>query len=44
MGLEVFSSGIEAQRWCKKEVYNKIENNAGNAYLHNTTAKTAGQK
>ena len=44
VNLEVISDSAEADRWCKMEGYNDVENDAGDAYPHYATAGTAGQE
>lgn len=39
--MKVISGSVEAKRWSKIEVYNEVENDAGDVYLYNPSAKTA---
>lgn len=44
LNSEVISDSAEADRWCKMEGYNDVENDAGDAYPHDASVGTAGQE
>lgn len=39
--LEVISGSVEAEKWCKIKLYNKVKNDVGDAYLYNITVGIA---